>query len=66
MDDLRSRWLGEIGYEPERSNDSVSGRNVFYVGSDGAIWDWYIENGAWKDFQIGGSVAAGTSPSALG
>lgn len=38
---------------------------MFYVGSEGAIWDWYVENGAWKDVSLGGAVRASTSPSAV-
>jgi surface antigen len=42
-----------------------SGRNIFYVGSDNAIWQWSVQNGQWHNVRLGGSVAPGTSPSAV-
>ncbi|MFZ2114239.1 MAG: hypothetical protein WAU77_11005 [Solirubrobacteraceae bacterium] len=40
--------------------------NVFYVGSGGGISDLYVENNEWKTYGLGGSVASGTNPSAVG
>jgi hypothetical protein len=47
------------------TTSAATGRNVFYVGSEGAIWDWVVQNGAWVDVHLGGSVAAGTSPNTV-
>jgi len=50
---------------PTAIYDSTSGRNVFYVGADNAIWQWSVQNGQWINFRLGGSVASDSSPSAV-
>jgi hypothetical protein len=51
---------------PSAITDPSTGRNIFYVGADNAIWQWSVQNGAWKNFKLGGTaVASGTSPSAV-
>jgi hypothetical protein len=50
---------------PTAIYDSASGRNVFYVGADNAIWQWSVQNGQWTNVRLGGSVAPDSSPSAV-
>lgn len=50
---------------PTAIYDPTSGRNVFYVGADKAIWQWSVQNGQWVNFRLGGSVASDSSPSAV-
>jgi hypothetical protein len=45
--------------------ESATGRNVFYVGSSGAIEQFSVQSGVWVNVHLGGSVAADTSPSAI-
>jgi hypothetical protein len=35
---------------------------IFYRGSDGALWQQTLVNGAWVPYRIGGQVAPGTTP----
>jgi surface antigen len=64
---------GARGGEPAASGTSVSavedpttGRNVFYVGADGYIWQWAVSGSTWLNTRLGTTaVATGTSPSAV-
>lgn len=52
---------------------SNEGRNIFYVGVNGKIWQWVVQNGAWEDVELGKvnnsgvneSVEGGTSPTSI-
>ena len=47
----------------QTSTDQIE---VFYSGSNGEVWEWwYSPTGGWIDNQMGGQVAADSSPSAV-
>jgi beta-glucanase (GH16 family) len=50
-----------------QNEPTITARNVYYVGANGHIWTWFIENGAWKEFGLPPSkaVKSGTSPAAV-
>jgi hypothetical protein len=53
---------------PSAVYESGSGRNVFYVGANGAIWDWLVKGGHWEDIELAGggaSESTATTPSAV-
>lgn len=55
---------------PSAITDPATGRNIFYVGADNAIWQWSVIGGGWSNVRLGGptggaAVAPGTSPSAV-
>ncbi len=53
------------GTSPSAVEDLDTGRNVFYIGVDNAIWQWSVQNNAWHNNRLGGNVRPGTSPSAV-
>lgn len=53
------------GTSPSAVMDSSTGRNVFYVGADNAIWQWSVQSGQWVNNRLGGSVKANASPSVV-
>ena len=55
----------QTGTSPSAVLDSSTGRNVFYVGTDNAIWQWSVQGGAWVNNRLGGNVLGNTSPSAV-
>ncbi len=50
---------------PSAVYDSATGKNVFYIGPDNAVWQYGVSGTAWKKFRIGGAAAINSSPSAI-
>jgi hypothetical protein len=57
--------LARAGTSPSAIYDPNTGRNIFYVGADGAIWQWSVQNGQWNNFRIGGEALPGSTISAV-
>jgi len=58
------------GSTPDALTDGATGRNIFYNGADGRIWQWSVQNNQWNDFMLygtGGIVPADglTSPGSV-
>jgi surface antigen len=45
--------------------DPATGRNIFYVGTDGSINQWSVQGGAWVNVRLGGTVMPGTDLTAI-
>jgi len=47
-------------YEPTGSDRS----NVFYVGANGKVWDWWINGSHWEDLELAAASGGGANASA--
>jgi subtilase family serine protease len=55
----------EVGSSPAVARSSKGDQFVYYIGKNGAVWEWNFNAaaGKWSDIELGGSATARTSPS---